>query len=62
MVKLKEGFTGERIIVMPQIIINTLENDPFTSLLHITDIGYYPNAKHHFRERGREYGQEQILQ
>ena len=51
MVKLKEGFTGERIIVMPQIIINTLENDPFTSLLHITDIGYYPNAKHHFRER-----------
>ena len=28
-----------------------MEEDPLTSMLHITDIGYYPKAKHHFRER-----------
>lgn len=28
-----------------------MENDPMTSLLHITDIGYYPKALHHYRRR-----------
>ena len=51
MIKLKEGFTGERTILMPRIIINMMEDDPLISLLHITDIGYYPKARHHYRER-----------
>lgn len=51
MAKLKEGFKGERAIVMPGLIVAELENDPFESTLHITDIGYYPRAKYHFRER-----------
>ncbi len=51
MVKLKDGFTGERALVLPRIIVDKMEEDPLTSMLHITDIGYYPKAKHHFRER-----------
>lgn len=51
MVKLKDGFTGERALVMPRILVDKMEEDPLTSMLHITDIGYYPKAKHHFRER-----------
>lgn len=51
MVKLKDGFTGERALVLPRIIADKLEEDPLASMLHITDIGYYPKAKHHFRER-----------
>ena len=51
MLKLKEGFDGERAIVLPKIIIEMLEKDPLTSMLHITDIGYYPKAEHHYRER-----------
>lgn len=51
MVKLKNGFTGERALVLPRMIVDKLEEDPLTSMLHITDIGYYPKAKHHFRER-----------
>lgn len=48
MVKLKDGFTGERALVLPRIIVDKMEEDPLTSMLHITDIGYYPKAKHHF--------------
>ncbi len=51
MVKLKDGFTGERALVLPRIIVDKMEEDPLTSMLHITDIGYYPKAKYHFRER-----------
>ena len=46
MVKLKDGFTGERALVLPRIIVDKMEEDPLTSMLHITDIGYYPKAKH----------------
>lgn len=46
MVKLKNGFTGERALVLPRMIVDKLEEDPLTSMLHITDIGYYPKAKH----------------
>ena len=51
MLKLKEGFNGERAIVLPKIIVDMLEKDPLASMLHITDIGYYPKAEHHYRER-----------
>mgnify|MGYP001536918930 FL=1 len=44
MVKLKDGFTGERALVLPRIIVDKMEEDPLTSMLHITDIGYYPKA------------------
>lgn len=49
--KIKSGFNGERSLVLPKVIIEIMENDPLTSLLHITDIGYYPKALHHYRER-----------
>lgn len=51
MIRLKDGFNGERAIVLPPMIINIMEEDPLLSALHITDIGYYPKAAHHFRER-----------
>lgn len=39
------------MLVLPQPIIREMEEDPISSILHITDIGYYPKAWHHFRER-----------
>lgn len=49
--KIKDGFSGERSLVLPKVMIDMMENDPLAGLLHITDIGYYPKARHHFRER-----------
>lgn len=51
MIKLKDGFSGERALVVPRLIVKIMEEDPLVSMLHITDIGYYPKALHHFRER-----------
>ncbi|MDD2953206.1 MAG: AraC family transcriptional regulator [Parabacteroides sp.] len=51
MIKRKDGFSGERALVLPQSIIHEMEEDPISSILYITDIGYYPKAWHHFRER-----------
>jgi AraC-like DNA-binding protein/mannose-6-phosphate isomerase-like protein (cupin superfamily) len=46
-----EGFFHEKLIVIPGQIITTLQTNPLTSSLYLTDIGYFPNAKNHYRER-----------
>ena len=55
--KLKDGFVGERTLVLPKIIIDQAVDDPLLAALYITDIGYYPRASHHFRERLEPIGQ-----
>lgn len=61
MAKLKSGFMGERAIVIPHPIVEELKNDDLGSLLHITDIGYYPKASFHFRKRTKEEALQYIL-
>ncbi len=51
MLKRKDGFSGERALVLPALVIHEMEKNVLSNALHITDIGYYPQAKHHFRER-----------
>ena len=51
MQKQKDGFSGERSIVLPTSVIQEMETEILSSMLHITNIGYYPKAKNHFRER-----------
>lgn len=49
--KRKDGFSGERALVLPFSVVTEMERDPLASALHITDIGYYPHASNHYRER-----------
>ena len=51
MLQLKDGFRGERSIVLPPMIIRIMETDELLSSLHITDIGYYPKAEYHHMSR-----------
>ena len=51
MPRIKDGFKGSRMIVLPAQTAAELAAGPVTSLLHVTDIGYYPEAEHHFRQR-----------
>ncbi len=55
--KIKSGFSGERSLVLPGVILDTIERDPLAGLLYITDIGYYPKALHHYRHRNPPIGQ-----
>jgi len=47
----KEGFKGQRTIVIPDYIIQEVKKESFSQLLFITDIGYYPHAENHYRTR-----------
>lgn len=58
---MKEGFTGERSIVLPPMTIETERLDPLVSSLYITDIGYYPHADGHRRERREPIGEYVLI-
>lgn len=47
----EEGFDGQITYVLPEEKILFCNTDLFCKNLYITDIGYYPNAQYHSRER-----------
>jgi AraC family transcriptional regulator, arabinose operon regulatory protein len=49
--KKEEGFEGQRACILPMDKTSFCENNFFCQNLYITDIGYYPNAAFHNRER-----------
>ncbi|WP_321335263.1 AraC family transcriptional regulator [uncultured Bacteroides sp.] len=61
MLRIKEGFKGERVVVLPAFFINEIKQDPLGKELYITDIGYYPHAHFHYRERMSEEAHEFVL-
>ncbi len=48
----KEGFQGQKAVVIPRSVLSQkcIKND-IINKLYVTDIGYYPNALHHYIER-----------
>ena len=51
MIKQKDGFQGQQSVVLPPMVVEIAEKDELVSSLFVTDIGYYPNATNHYRER-----------
>lgn len=47
----QEGFPGQRSYVIPQATLDKVLPNPLVNDLFVTDIGYYPHARHHYRER-----------
>lgn len=50
-IKKPDGFTGEKTTVLPRDFLNDASSQPLCKLLYPTDVGFYPNALHHYRER-----------
>ncbi len=61
MIQLKDGFVGERAIIIPPMIRVLMETDSLLSNLHITDIGYYPKAEYHHRSRTTPIDQNVLI-
>ncbi len=53
----REGFEGQRAIVLPQKITTNCLHTTQIQNAYITDIGYYPKAKFHFRNRPKNISQ-----
>jgi len=49
--KISDGFLGERMIVLPTEAFQEYANHPQVKRLYLTDIGCFPNAAYHYRER-----------
>lgn len=49
--KIREGFLGQKMIVLPPNIKKLVVGNSLTRNLYLTAIGYYPKATHHDRER-----------
>jgi len=50
-IRKREGFEGQRAIVLPKKILEVCSHTPPVNSLYITDIGFYPKAAYHYRER-----------
>ncbi|CAL1519304.1 AraC family transcriptional regulator [Chitinophaga sp. MM2321] len=62
MIKKGEGFHGQQAIVIPRNILqNKCAGEPVSAPLYITDIGYYPKAKFHYRKRVRGVDQHILI-
>lgn len=51
LIRKREGFEGQKAIVLPKKILEVCGFTPPVSALYITDIGFYPRAEYHYRER-----------
>lgn len=51
MIKKDEGFTGQKIIVLPRNFLKEIVEHPLIVPLYLTDIGYFPEAQFHYFER-----------
>jgi AraC-like DNA-binding protein len=60
MEKKKEGFTGQRAIVLPLKAVEKINQTLVNNLLYPTALGYYPKAEFHYRQR-KNGAQQHIL-
>ncbi|MDN3670450.1 AraC family transcriptional regulator [Echinicola jeungdonensis] len=51
MLKKKEGFQGQKAIVLPPSVIEVCKAHPLLAGFYFTDIGFYPEAEFHYRVR-----------
>ena len=60
--KKRDGFEGQRAIVIPaKILTRHCDAHPVVKQLYITDIGYYPNALFHHRQRSNGINQHILI-
>jgi AraC-like DNA-binding protein/uncharacterized RmlC-like cupin family protein len=51
-IRKKEGFAGQQAIIIPRpVLAQACSRNDILNTLYITDMGYYPKAKYHYRER-----------
>ncbi|MFD2333099.1 helix-turn-helix domain-containing protein [Cohnella sp. GCM10020058] len=46
-----EGFPEEKLLVIPDYLAAELASFELTRNFYVSDIGYFPRARHHYRER-----------
>ncbi|MDH6357889.1 helix-turn-helix domain-containing protein [Parabacteroides sp. PF5-9] len=61
MTRIKHGFLGQRLVVLPFNIIEKALNNPLTSELVIHSMGYFPKAENHYIDRENGCGEYLLI-
>lgn len=60
-IKLREGFAGQDMFVIPRPILADARKNPLVRPLYPTDIGWFPEALHHYRSRPNGADQDHLM-
>ncbi len=60
-IRKREGFEGQRAIVLPKKIVEICGYTAPINSIYITDIGFYPRAAYHYRERANGISQNILI-
>lgn len=60
-IHMAEGFHGQIMHVVPRPLLDETAKHLLAGELHPTDIGWYPHARHHYRERTRGTDQHILI-
>lgn len=57
MPKVKEGFKGERLVSLPESLLDEYGKDPLVKNLYLRKIGFFPHVKYHYvqKDAGCDY-------
>ena len=59
--QLKDGFAGQDMYVVPRPILSEAARHPLVRPLYPTDIGWFPSATHHYRDRKNGANQDHLI-
>lgn len=60
-IQLRDGFAGQDMYVIPRPILAQAGHHPLIRSIYPTDIGWFPNASHHYRHRPNGAGQDHLM-
>jgi len=46
-----DGFEAQKLLVLPDKLLGDISHHPLMKSLYVTDIGFFPSARFHYRER-----------
>jgi AraC-like DNA-binding protein len=59
--KLRESFAGQDMFVIPRPVLARIRQHPLIRSVYPTDIGWYPSASHHHRDRPNGVEQDHLM-
>lgn len=59
--QLREGFAGQDMFVIPRPILDRARQHPLIRSVYPTDIGWFPSASHHYRQRTEGARQDHLM-
>lgn len=59
--RIKEGFTGQDMFVIPRPVLAQVRRHPLIRSAYPTDIGWFPSAAHHYRNRPEGARQDHLM-